>query len=182
MSHYRLRVLFSLLLPLAILAGLVASKQLTREWGTAVRLSISGYDPRDLLSGHYLIYRIDYGVPVCGSGPAATQSDVSRQVPAHICLVPRHFEYGTPVASRCSLAIPGHCQAGRFQAGLERFYIPQEYASPLEQAVRDKKAEILVSVTPTPGAAVVKDLLIGGRPWREVVTPDSQPSRSFWEF
>ncbi|CAK0761708.1 hypothetical protein CCP4SC76_3520015 [Gammaproteobacteria bacterium] len=177
MSHYQYRVLFSLLLPLAILAGLVATKHLAREWGTEFRLPISGYDPRDLLSGHYLIYRVDYAVPVCGAA-SNTAGDATRQVLAHVCLAPRFFEYGTP--AQCTLAIRGHCQAGRFQAGIERFYIPQEYAGPLEQAVRDKKAEILLSVTP--GATLVKNLLIDGRPWNEVVSAAPLPSRSFWGF
>ena len=38
--------------------------------GSEIILPISGFDPRDILSGHYLVYRIDYGIQnkdICGN-------------------------------------------------------------------------------------------------------------------
>jgi hypothetical protein len=54
-------ILFAVLLALPVVGvlGLVAEKQLSVAASTAVRLPIAGYDPRDLMYGHYLHFRFD---------------------------------------------------------------------------------------------------------------------------
>lgn len=166
----RNRVVLSLLLPILVLLGLVVAKQLVRTMGTEVRLPIEGFDPRDLFSGHYLIYRIDYGLPVCPTLPLSADGPISGEEAAFVCLQPRHFGYGKPTA-KCRQAILGVCQHQRFVAGIERFYIPEEYAHSLDLAVRQKKGEILVRVTGG-GASQVVALLLDGQPWEKVALPD----------
>lgn len=170
----QLRVTLSLMLPIAFLCGLVAVKQWTLHQGIDIKLPIEGFDPRDLLAGHYLTYSVNYGVPVCADSTVGNIPDpfAGHDIPAYVCLKPAFFRFGKQFSPECTLAIRGVCRMFRFEAGIERFYIPENYARPLDLAVRNKNGEIIVSITDS-GTAMVKELLIDGRPWHEAVTPAS---------
>jgi uncharacterized membrane-anchored protein len=151
-------LLIALIAPIIILAILTGYKKYILSIGKEVTLAISGYDPRDLLSGHYLIYTVEYGVEnVCKA------SSYGLKKAGYICLSPKSFSYDWP--SNCDLVIKGSCYLGRFNAGIERYYVPEEEAQRLEVLVRTKKASIVLSV-PRNGKAQIKDLLIDGTPWR----------------
>ncbi|MEO5326759.1 MAG: GDYXXLXY domain-containing protein [Magnetococcus sp. THC-1_WYH] len=173
MTHTRrkIRIILSLMIPILFLSGLVANRQWIRHHGIEVRLPIEGFDPRDLLAGHYLTYRINYGVAVCSNSRPKTIPDNPGEIPAHVCLTPLSFKFGNNRDPECHITIRGTCRGQQFLAGIERFYIPESYAHPLDAAVRNKSGEILLSVTDS-GTASVKGLLIGGRPWQEAVTPE----------
>ncbi len=127
--------------------------------GREVTLPITGYDPRDLLSGHYLTYRVNYGVGnICGGMRGKRVRD------GYVCLNPKQFSF-YPIDS-CPIIIKGSCKgSSRFEAGIERYYIPEDRAKPLDKDVREGKASIVLSVQPS-GKAQIKDLLIDGKPWR----------------
>src|SRR5690349_20108829 len=55
------RIIPALLLPILALAVWVGLLQFRIISGQEVRLKITGYDPRDLLSGHYMQFRLDFG-------------------------------------------------------------------------------------------------------------------------
>ncbi|MBF0143154.1 MAG: GDYXXLXY domain-containing protein [Magnetococcales bacterium] len=174
----RYRLILSLLLPILALLGMVVGKESVRSLGAEVRLAIEGFDPRDLLSGHFLLYRVDYGPPVCHSAPENPGGPVSPvEIPAFVCLdEPRRFGYDEPEG--CRLAIRGSCQGGRFIAGIERFYIPEEYARSLDRVVRDKQGEILVRIGGRGGAQVVA-LLIDGKPWDQAARSEFSSPEPF---
>jgi len=77
---------------------------------------------------------------------------------------------GTEAPQDCEVFIRGRCIAGRFVAGIERFYIPEEGSVELDRRVRGKEAALLLSVNQN-GKAVIKDLLFNGKSWRSQVTP-----------
>ena len=52
-------------LPFICLLGWVIFLTVIKNTGTDVTLSITGYDPRDLLSGHYIAYQIDWDNSDC---------------------------------------------------------------------------------------------------------------------
>jgi uncharacterized membrane-anchored protein len=150
-------LIISLLFPIITLIALTAYKKYLFESGYEVTLAVTGYDPRDLLSGHYVIYTVDYGVNgLC--------RDYATMQPGYICLDTKTFSQTRDVT--CKHFIRGVCYAGRFDAGIEKFYIPENKAAMLDQKARDKQASILISVSPE-GQAQVKDLLINGKSWRE---------------
>ncbi|MBF0109967.1 MAG: GDYXXLXY domain-containing protein [Magnetococcales bacterium] len=174
-SFQKARIVIALLLPILTLGGLILHKLQVLDQGRQVRFPIEGFDPRDLLSGHYLVYRIDYGVLVCPEEDTAVMPDGPRdqEVPAVLCLEPSpSFHYGRLVAQDCRLKIVGSCRGRDFHAGIERFYIPEEHARSLDQAVRERKGELILRVNDA-GVAVVEDLLIGGRPWRLAVASEA---------
>ena len=156
MNRSRITVITALLVPIIALGILTGYKHYKVTVGTEVILPIEGYDPRDLLSGHYLTYRVNYGAKnIC-------EQSKSNQYTGYVCLEPKHFTYFKPES--CQIMIKGTCNGTRFKAGIERFYIPEDQAVKLDKDVRSKKGSIVLSVTPD-GHAQIKDLLIDGKPW-----------------
>lgn len=148
---------FALLLPIVILLALTFYKKHILESGTEVILPVSGYDPRDLISGHFIRYKVEYGVNnIC---PANAEHQTG-----YVCLDNKTFSLSFP--ENCKLFIRGICKYSEFQAGIERYYIPENVAPDLDKNVKDNKASIILSVTSN-GHAQVKALLINGKSWRE---------------
>lgn len=144
--------------PIAALFVLMIQKGLVVSSGNQVTLPIKGYDPRDLLSGNYMIYQIDYGVSdLCQNQPA-------EAVPAYICLDTKEFSFVRDL--KCSQLIRGTCNGFRFKAGIEKFYIPETEAAKLEKKLQAGGASVILSLTST-GDTQVKDLLIDGVSWKE---------------
>jgi uncharacterized membrane-anchored protein len=167
-------LIFALVFPILVLAALIIYKQVRVMIGKEIILPISGFDPRDILSGHFLIYRIDYGIQ---------NNDICRNYDnnndAYICLKKdssRPDTYFSTISpdkdlfesedEECFAVIKGKCKDGLFTAGIERFFIPEGYAYSLDSAVRNSHGKIVLSVTKG-GSAAIKDLLIDGKPWRE---------------
>lgn len=163
-------LIFAIVFPIVLLLGLMLHKQRIVSAGTRVVLKISGYDPRDLLSGHYLIYVVEYGVSI----QCPYTSEIMK---AFVCLSDQTFRFGSP--SNCQLPIVGSCENGRFRAGIERFYVPQENARELERHVMGRNAAIELAVKN--GQAQVIDLLIDGQSWKkklESIEPSSESATS----
>ncbi len=151
-------IISALVFPVVALGIFTAFKKYKIEVGTKIVLPISGYDPRDLLSGHYLVYTVEYGAtPDCDMG--------SQPEPSYYCIDAKRFYRFKP--STCSAIIRGRCQYNRFLADIEKFYIPEDKASELDKLVRGKEAAIEISVQ-FDGTAQVRDLLINGKSWREL--------------
>lgn len=122
----------ALALPLAGLGTSWAVTHVRAQQGTVWQVPVSGYDPRDLLQGHYVQYRYDwpgldftsspegfYGAPVLcleGTAPRIAQVRVADGRPC-------------PVPVRADLSDPG--MMGPLVGG--RLYVPQTAAAGLEQ-------------------------------------------------
>lgn len=163
MKNPQLRLATALLFPIVVLAANTWMYQQQREAGETFKFPIQGFDPRDMLSGHYLFYEVDYGVLSENGCPA---SDIT----AVLCLRPEKRVYPADERpSTCEVYMQGECDASAvFTAGLDRFYIPQEYAAKLEADIAQKKGEIEVSIDKRGNAALL-DLLIDGKPWKQAI-------------
>jgi len=153
----------ALLLPIILLAGNTWMHYQQRITGATVILPIEGFDPRDLLSGHYLIYQIDYGIKENNNCPT---SDMT----AKLCLTPERRIYPVDeLPENCTQFIRGNCDSNaQFISGLERFYIPEQYAEVLDEKVRNKQGKLVIAVDQD-GNGGVKDLLINDLPWKELI-------------
>ena len=162
MKNPQLRLAAALLFPIVVLAANTWMYQQQRSSGETFKFPIEGFDPRDMLSGHYLFYKVDYAVPSTNGCPT---SDIS----AVLCLRPERRVYPTDeLPSSCEVYLQGECDASTvFTAGLDRFYIPQEYAAALEAKIADKKGAIEVSIDKRGNAAIL-DLLIEGKTWKAI--------------
>jgi uncharacterized membrane-anchored protein len=168
MIRSRRILVLALFLPIAALAAIAIYRGSIATFGQRFTLPITGYDPRDLLAGDYLTYRVDYGIPGLCEGRSESRE-------AFVCLEPRRFSWWRQ--DECERFLRGTCHWGRFEAGIERYYIPESKAQELDQEVRSRRASIVIAVT-SDGRAQVRDLLVKGEPWAERTEPSPSPSPS----
>ena len=122
--------------------------------GKEIILNISGYDPRDLISGHYLSYSIDYGVE--------TTCDYNNQ--SCICYSSLSPPEGTFLTDsdcadlKCIAVIKGKCSYSTFNTGIERYYISEVESKELDTKLRKEGAKIRV-ILPENGSALVKEII-----------------------
>lgn len=151
----------ALLIPIVGLALLTIYKAAVLKVGAEYTLPIRGYDPRDLLSGHYLIYGVEYGVADVCANSNVVPGDPPRE--GFVCLEPKMFSFEKPAS--CEAMVRGVCSGNRFVAGIEKFFIPEGRARELERAVIEQRGSIKISILGN-GQAQVKELLVDGKPWR----------------
>lgn len=143
-------IIFSVLLPIIVLLYLTYSAKNTLSNGIDYELSISGFDPIDPLSGHYVTYRIDYGFNPCEN------SEIEC-----LCLEPNPTSISVPDScstNSCTSILRGSCKSGIFQAGIEKFFIPEDRAKEYDEIVRQGNSKIIITIRED--KALVKDLLL----------------------
>ena len=151
-------LLLALMAPIVALGILAAYKAHIISNGRKFTFPVEGYDPRHFLAGHFVLQTVDYGVPVC---PKQT-----KPYPAHVCLEPKKY-FTRAYPSDCQWFVKGHCRRGRFEAGIERYYLPKKAEKPLSKILSDKKRKVSVVVSVLRnGTAQIADLLIDGKPFR----------------
>ncbi|HTM45356.1 MAG TPA: GDYXXLXY domain-containing protein [Polyangiaceae bacterium] len=165
----------AVLFPVVILGAWVAQLEYGRRAGAEVVLNVSAYDPRDILSGHYLQYRVDYGIPACESRDA-NQREMCLCLGQPSADVPEVAQFAGECAAKpvgCGVFIRGHCEYQRFIAGIERYYIPEDYAQVLNRVPEGAQIKVRISSS---GSAQVTDFLVGGKPLAEFVR-QSRPAQ-----
>jgi hypothetical protein len=155
------RRLIVLALPLVVLLGLMVRSELILARGREYEVSIEGYDPRDLLRGQYLRYRVRWNQSggELGDCPACC-----------LCLQHGGSTVDPPVSRRRCESVD-NCAAFITKASLDRmgeYYIPEDMGAPLERAIANRRASLRIAVRS--GEVVVRDLLIDGKPWRAAIT------------
>jgi uncharacterized membrane-anchored protein len=150
----------ALLLPIVAFAGLVVRAELLRASGPVFHVAIAGYDPRDLLQGHYLRYRLQW--PREGACNDATCCLCLRTSGAHT-----KVECGVADATCDAQLSPQMIEQGR------EFFIQENAGPALEQAIRRRQGAIALNVTPN-GQVRVHDLLIDGVPHRRWLRDNAQ--------
>lgn len=157
-------LLVAVIFPILGLLALIGRAELNLRSGRTWELPISGYDPRDLLSGHYLRYqyRLEWKqyASSCGDGETIDRS-------CCLCLEPRPGSREPLVHGVQCGAVEG-CLSwlrGSDLVGEQRYFVPAEHATALEQALRDRPASLRVAITDD-GTLAVDTLLLDGKPWR----------------
>ena len=136
--------------------------------GNSVTLAVEGYDPRDLLSGYYLRYRIKYEANLC------------EQQEGEVCACLGMKETGifkawakpcNEAPAACSAFIRGSCSTGQFRAGIERYYIPEDKRHSVP--VIPEGATISVRVDKS-GKAVTEGFSIKGQSLEDYLIENSE--------
>ena len=73
--------MIALLLPLVALVLLIVRAELVLKQGKRWTVAIGGYDPRDLIRGHYLQYRVRWK-----KDPNSTEACTDRDGDCYLCL------------------------------------------------------------------------------------------------
>jgi uncharacterized membrane-anchored protein len=159
MSISKPRRLLALALPVVVLLAMMVRSEIILALGRDYEVNIDGFDPRDLLRGQYLRYRVRWN----------WSSPQQRCPECCLCLVDTSTVIDPPVTScSCELAARGSTFiTPAALEGLGKYYIPEGTGPHLERAIRDRRASLRIAVGRS-GAVVVRDLLIDGVPWREV--------------
>jgi uncharacterized membrane-anchored protein len=163
---------FAVVLPLvALVLGIVRSEQRLAE-GRRWSFEVTGYDPRDLLRGHYIQYRLvleDTDLPVLGAGDGSSCDDETGDF-CCLCLLADVENDKTYVErTACQLArteCEGMLQL-RYLGELERYYIAEERAEELtaifQDAARDNRARLIVAID-AEGKPQIDTLLVNDMP------------------
>ncbi len=150
----------ALLLPIVALVLLTLFKAYSLQSGLRFILPISGYDPVNPISGHYVTYRVDYAPDTC--------QQIEKGLTEESCICLKLGEeathYFVPVCEKsllkdCDAFLKGKCNYGRFEAGIEQYFIPEDKADAIDKTVRKGKSKIKISVTKD-GKAIVEDLIL----------------------
>ena len=157
-------------IPFIVLCLLIVRAEYHLKVGEQWDIELTGYDPRDLLRGHYLRLRLNYD---WNKDLDNNSSDTSY------CLCLRDIGNQAPQVSKtdCSLA-RSYCDGfirSEFEQELDRFYIPETQARKAEdllrKARRDNKAYLRLSINKK-GEPRIVDLLIDGESLHTLLAKD----------
>lgn len=168
LSGWRLyAAMVALVLPLLVPAALGVKAHLDIKNADIYRVPIAGYDPRDMLRGHYLIFRFEWpwadnNIPdenACADNPqnccVCLSGDASAPA-AHLQVCPPSPD------STCPAPIRGRLRGeGDFDIGINRYYIPETRARELEKLLRDGQMDFKLGLATRPGTkAIIEKLYI----------------------
>lgn len=157
--------LIALAIPFAAMIFMVATN-VNKRSDNEYRFAIDGYDPRDLLRGHYLTFR--YVWP-----EGAEENATGEQNCACIMGTPDDFTVQFKQCERKDSL--QECSAHlRLQKDLQpfdnsrRFYIPEDRAKFIEDMFRQNPKDFMIGIVPQRnGSASLKELYIKGQPLRD---------------
>lgn len=139
------KIIPALLLPFTALAIWVALLEFRIITGNEVRLRITGYDPRDLLSGHFMRYNLDLGeLEPCPNQKSGISCVCLAAEANNIYFAPTYQRDCSGIESdaSCKIFLRGSCESGRFVTGLERYSIPEHWAPELQTLPPNSSAAV----------------------------------------
>lgn len=162
----------AVVLPMLGLLALIARAEVLLRSGESFRIAIEGYDPRDLLHGHYLQYAFAFdwrGESTCGSGAGGLPTGLT---PGCCVCLDADVDANTLAEARqvaCDevSTCDGWLEAAALTPPL-RYFVPERYAADLEEALRGRAASLAVTCGPG-GVPAIGELFLDGRPWRELL-------------
>lgn len=172
------KVVITVLIPIIVLLGWTLRLRYLGVSGVEVELPVTGYDPVDPLSGHYVTYRLALG----RNDPCLHTNGkvIDRSQEQCLCLDDnkgkREPGWAGPCSDRtgeCSLYLKGVCPWTGFIVGIERFYIPEADSKWL--GVVPPKSTVVLSLTGG-GKALVKAFKPEGRDYAEWIKEKQQTS------
>ena|GEM_PF-2030955 len=156
----RALLIAALLLPLVGFLTAIAVGEMRYRNAREIVVGISGYDPSDMVRGHYLQYRLTTETPLDDSGEperACARTIAGRSV-VH------NFTGARP--HDCSVDLPIE-----FVRNAHRLYVQQEHAPALEEALAAGRASVGLAEV-SPGSWVGRRLLVDGVHWTDARPTD----------
>lgn len=186
MTKKELIIAALLILPTVVLSGIVAKNEIDKSTAQTWRVKITGYDPRDLLYGHYLNFRYDWGADL---GQCQNKEEcVLCFMPKEGAMAPQVSYKSGSEAKTCQSAIdvsgtncmePEICDDESFNpTGPQRYYIPENAAGRLNAILMEQKREVAVDLKVTPsGRHMLSGLYIDQIEWREYLRQNPEAGR-----
>jgi len=151
-ARHRLLLAVALLLPLSALAAMWAVTHRQAQQGQDWLIPIEGYDPRDLLRGHYVQYR--YAWPTAPAREGESRADPGLAEALCVIGVAPHIQAVRPLPSAqdgaqdCAIILRATLGNRRQVRGLESgiFFASQSQAIALSRKLADPRLRGLVRV------------------------------------
>jgi uncharacterized membrane-anchored protein len=172
---FALAVIAALALPVLALAGLVGHQELLLANARILSVPLTGFDPRDLLRGHYIRAQMDWdweNAPSVGEYEAVDGAlCVLAEAPKPRVRFVAGWRTGDRTDTDCRLVIAGTARApSRFVPskldngdGAVQFYVPEARASDLEKLMRERPGSLTVDLAVrADGAAAIRALRVEG--------------------
>ncbi len=179
----------SLALPLVGYLGAIGLAEARRAGAPRYELRVEGYDPRDLVRGHYLLYRFAT-VPAGGPGSSAPEGEqqssgdgqestgAEGRAPVewdHLaCVAKASGGRSTIYTFAPNATRPAACETLLpldFIQAPHRFYVQEDKGPELEQFVRDGRASVVL-IVPEGASPTATALLIDGKPAKDAKPKD----------
>lgn len=171
--------LLSVLIALAVPLLLVAKAQHESSAYPIAKIKIAGYDPRDLLYGHYLLFQYDWnwapGQPVenaCYGGECCLclgADDVDPQVSVMTCAQAKD--------QQCTRQVRGRYYGGdAFDTGQNRYLVSDTRALELEYLLRETPDRFRMGITLPPNGKVrIEGLYVDDTPLEDYLRLNPPP-------
>lgn len=161
------KILAAVLIPFLLLSLLIIRAEFHISQGKEWKFHVRGYDPRDLLRGHYLLFTLQYDWEK-GSNQCENVNDC--------CLCLSDIGEIAPKVKKTSCEVAqNQCDGfilGEFERSLNRYYIPENYAKQAEQILRDARTDneafLSVSVN-SQGEPLITDMIIQGESLNDLI-------------
>lgn len=167
-----------LFIPILVLGGLSLLHEYRRSTGTVWTVPITGYDPRDMLRGHYLQYRYEWNLAdadtlACRGADCALCTDEPERFDPPVRLI--HRDEAAACASYIAVSADSFDSTGIFIAdaadNLTRYYVPETEALRLQALLTQTGADapeftIGLRVTDS-GTAYIEAMYVDGTPLEE---------------
>jgi uncharacterized membrane-anchored protein len=143
-----------------VFGGLIAREEWLRARGAEARFPVEGYDPRDLLSGHYVRFRL-----VAEREAEALRVD-GPGGPVAFCIEERDGRARVVRArgadDECRPFLAGIRRGGRVDFGVDRFYVDERRQGEAARLEPDRDT-YLVGRVDAAGRLHAVDLVVRGR-------------------
>lgn len=164
--------LLALLIVITLPSLLLVKAAYDRQNGKIWQVDIAGYDPRDLLYGHYLNFTYDWNFAKPGE---STQCGYGRDcclclkeaMPGSI-LAPlaNTMRCDAPERALCDSVITGGRRSYNPAFGGQKYFVPEKDGKALEKILRDGKhqTQMEIAVPRSGGPAIIRKLYIDQLP------------------
>lgn len=181
-SGWRRRAAFlSILLALLVPLLLIAKAHHESSAYPVAQIKITGYDPRDLLYGHYILFQFDWDwaegqPPADGSGACygacclcLSDADMDPKASVMTCKAAKE--------QKCTRIVKGDYYGGEaFSTGQNRYLVSQTRALELEDMLRETPDRLRMGITlPPSGKTRLKGLYIDGQPAEDYLRRNPAP-------
>lgn len=168
--------LVTLALPLVVMAGMVGINHHHMNNTTEYRFAIEGYDPRDLLRGHFMTFNYSWPEDRMAANACADAETCCACISGDPLNPDMSFVVCEDIPElTCGAQMPVmHGWNYQPEQEARQVYISEEHALELDRRLRAGENEFSVGIVGSP--ARVKELYIDGKPVREFVK-DMPPVR-----
>lgn len=154
--------LIAILIGLGVPAVFAAQAWNDNHNNPVIKVKVTGFDPRDLLHGHYLLFRFQWNWAAGQPDEKACEGTECSLCLAITSVDPEATLLASDAATpaNCPIRLEGYYQGdGNFDIGFQRYYVPESRARELESLLRQPDSHFRMGLSLKPSGKVVLEKL-----------------------